>query len=141
MVLILQVHCNSFRQKLLHSHSVELIGLVILCGFFPLDCCLCSPRLDLVFCCCYFPSLLYWLRTGHLSYIQYSRRAIDYYIYFIDENKRYSRKFRWTMFSVFLCANVYLATSLRTYVFDLFSSKFRIAKIHGLPFWSYQVVS
>jgi hypothetical protein len=22
------------------------------------------------------------------------RRAIDYYIYFIDENKRYSRKFR-----------------------------------------------
>ena len=30
------------------------------------------------------------------SYIQYSRRAIDYYIYFIDENKRYSRKFRWT---------------------------------------------
>jgi hypothetical protein len=29
------------------------------------------------------------------SYIQYSRRAIDYYIYFIDENKRYSRKCRW----------------------------------------------
>ena len=28
------------------------------------------------------------------SYIQYSRRAIDYYIYFSDENKRYSRKFR-----------------------------------------------
>jgi hypothetical protein len=52
------------------------------------------------------------------SYIQYSRRAIDYYIYFIDENKRYSRKFRWTMFSVFLRVNVYLATSLRTYVFD-----------------------
>ena len=25
------------------------------------------------------------------SYIQYSRRAIDYYIYFIDENKRYNR--------------------------------------------------
>jgi hypothetical protein len=48
------------------------------------------------------------------SYIQYSRRAIDYYIYFIDE----SWKFRWTMFSVFLCVNVYLATSLRTYVFD-----------------------
>jgi hypothetical protein len=36
------------------------------------------------------------------SFIQYSRRAIDYNIYFIDENKRYSRKFRWTMFSVFL---------------------------------------
>ena len=52
------------------------------------------------------------------SYIQYSRRAIDYYIYFIDENKRYSRKCRWTMFSVFLRVNVYLATSLRTYVFD-----------------------
>ena len=52
------------------------------------------------------------------SYIQYSRRAIEYryYIYFIDENKRYSRKFRWTMFSVFLRVNVYLATSLRTYV-------------------------
>jgi hypothetical protein len=49
------------------------------------------------------------------SYIQYSRRAIDYYIYFINENKRYSRKFRWTMFSVFLRVNVYLATSLRTY--------------------------
>ena len=48
------------------------------------------------------------------SYIQYSRRAIDYYIYFIDENKIYSRKFRWTMFSVFLRVNVYLATSLRT---------------------------
>ena len=30
-------------RKLLHSHSVELIGLVILCVFFPLDCCLCSP--------------------------------------------------------------------------------------------------
>ena len=52
------------------------------------------------------------------SYIQYSRRAIDYYIYFIDENKRYSQKFWWTMFSVFLRINVYLATSLRTYVFD-----------------------
>ena len=50
------------------------------------------------------------------SYIQYSRRAIDYYIYFIDENKRYRRKCWWTMFSVFLCVNVYLATSLRTYV-------------------------
>jgi hypothetical protein len=25
------------------------------------------------------------------SYSQYSRRAIDYYIYFIDENKRYNR--------------------------------------------------
>ena len=26
------------------------------------------PRLDLLFCCCYyFPSLLYWLRTGHLE--------------------------------------------------------------------------
>jgi hypothetical protein len=25
----------SFRQKLLHSHSVELIGLIILCVFFP----------------------------------------------------------------------------------------------------------
>ena len=35
------------------------------------------------------------------SYFQYSRWAIDYYIYFIDENKRYSQKFRWTMFSVF----------------------------------------
>jgi hypothetical protein len=32
---ILRVHCNSFRQKLLHSHLVELIGLVILCVFFP----------------------------------------------------------------------------------------------------------
>jgi hypothetical protein len=52
------------------------------------------------------------------SYIQYSRRAIDYYSYFIDENKRYSRIFRWTMFSVFMCVNAYLATSLRTYVFD-----------------------
>jgi hypothetical protein len=30
---ILRVHCNSFRQKLLHSHSVELIGLVILWVF------------------------------------------------------------------------------------------------------------
>jgi hypothetical protein len=39
------------------------------------------------------------------SYIQYSWCAIDYYIYFIDENKRYSRKFRWT-------------TSLRTHIFD-----------------------
>jgi hypothetical protein len=35
----------SFRQKLLHSHSVELIGLVILCVFSPLDCCLCSTGL------------------------------------------------------------------------------------------------
>jgi hypothetical protein len=43
---ILRVHCNSVRQKLLHSHSVELIGLVIFCVFFfPLDCCLCSPGL------------------------------------------------------------------------------------------------
>ena len=50
------------------------------------------------------------------SYIQHSRRPIGYYIYFIDENKRYGRKFRWTMFSVFLRVNVYLATSLRTYV-------------------------
>ena len=66
---ILRVHYNSFRQKLLHSHSVELIGLVILCVFFPFR--LLSvlpgfvykrPRLDLVFCCCYFPSLLCWLK-------------------------------------------------------------------------------
>ena len=58
------------------------------------------------------------------SYIQYSRRAIiDYYIYFIDENKRYSRKFRWTMFSVFLRVNVYLATSLRTYVFAIITTR------------------
>ena len=32
---ILRVHCNSFRQKLLNSHSVELIRLVILWVFFP----------------------------------------------------------------------------------------------------------
>jgi hypothetical protein len=53
---ILRVHCKSFRQKLLHSHSVELIGLVILCVFFPFR--LLSvlpgfvykrPRLDLFF--------------------------------------------------------------------------------------------
>ena len=29
-------------RKLLHSYSVELIGLVNLCVFFPLDCYLCS---------------------------------------------------------------------------------------------------
>jgi hypothetical protein len=42
---VVRVHCNSFRQKLLHSHSVELIGLVMLWFFFPLDCFLCSPSL------------------------------------------------------------------------------------------------
>jgi hypothetical protein len=68
------------------------------------------------------------------SYIQYSRRAIEYryYIYFIDENKRYSRKFRWTMFSVFLRVNVYLATSLRTYVLIIpFNMFYYIALKYG----------
>ena len=73
---ILRVHCNSFRKKLLHSHLVELIGLVTLCFVSPLDWCLCSPGLYIkgqdwiccfCCCCCYFPSLLYWIRTGHLQ--------------------------------------------------------------------------
>jgi hypothetical protein len=46
------------------------------------------------------------------SYIQYSRRAIDYYIYFIDENKRYSRKFRWTMFQC-SCVSMFIPTILK----------------------------
>jgi hypothetical protein len=74
------------------------------------------------------------------SYIQYSRRAIDYYIYFIDKNKRYSQKFRWTMFSVFLCISVYLATSLRTYVFNMF---YYIALKYGnflLETWHFSLV-
>jgi hypothetical protein len=84
-------------------------GLVILCVFFsPLDCCLCSPGLyikgqDWIWFFVVIIFLHFWTCYAHefnlnafrheWSYIQYSRRAIDYYIYFIDENKRYRRKF------------------------------------------------
>ena len=99
---ILRVHYNSFRQKLLHSHSVELIGLVILCVFFPFR--LLSvfpgfvykrPRLDSVFCCCYFPSLLCWLKLKKCFLFQMQQLSNNCVGMLINTQNR--QKWSWTV--------------------------------------------